>query len=206
MMRQLRLYEEVVLYNSVPEIPAHEWEEVKQFLQGEYERERKEHPSGAPAFNADAAMWAALLIYRASQLLLYREQKSILLDALFPPFAGTRDLSAILSADLTLRFIPSVLEQAHNIDPEDALIPILKKFAGEWDYSAIGSNAESPLNDFQLAGRVPLLLKLYVDRIIAVRDKKLAEHPEVNRQVRIALGLYTNELWNNFDLIKINTE
>jgi hypothetical protein len=206
MLRQLRLYEEVVLYNGVPAIPAQELEEARQFLQSEYERELREYPKGAPAFHADAALWAAVLIYRASQLLLYREQKSVQLNELFPRFAETRDPAVILSADLTLRFLPSVLEKATEIDPEDALIGILKNVAADWDYSAVGSNIESPLNDFQLAGKIPLLQKLYVDRVIAVRDKKLAAHPLINQHIRRALGLYTNELWTNFDLIKTNTE
>lgn len=206
MVRQLRLYEEVVLYNGVPDIPAHELEEVQQFLLSEYEREGKEYPSGAPAFHADAALWAAVLIYRASQLLLYREQKSVQLNELFPRFDETRNVSVILSADLTLRFLPSVLEKAQEIDPEDALIGILKAIATDWDYSAIGSKVEAPLNDFHLAEKTPLLMKLYIDRVIAVRDKKLAEHPDINRRVRSALGMYTNELWNNFDLIKTTTE
>lgn len=206
MLRQLRLYEEVVLYANVPDIPLREEQEAVAFLQSEYVRELKEYPAGAPEYNPEAAAWAAKMIYRSAQLLLYREHKELVLESMFPSYSGEKNLSAILSADLTLRFLPSILEKLHEIDPEDALFPILEKFATEWDYSAIGSRVESPLQDFELAGKTPLLMKLYIDRIIAVNDQRLASKPAINREIRSALGLYTNELWKNFDLIKTTTE
>lgn len=202
MLRQLRLYEEVVLYADIPGFSVQEAREADDFLRSEYERELKEYPSGAPVYNSEAALWAATLIYRASQLLLYREQKEVQLEGMFPHYMGERNLSAILSADLTLRFIPSVLEKLHEINPEDGLLVILNKIASEWDYSAIGSNVDSGLADFEMAGKNPLFMKLYIDRIIAVRDQRLATNASVNREIRSSLGMYTNELWNNFDLIK----
>lgn len=206
MLRQLRLYEEVVLYANVPDISEREEKEALGFLKSEYDREVKEYPPGAPEFNPSAAVWSAKMIYRSAQLLLYREQKEVQLESMFPAYSGEENLSAILSADLTLRFLPSILEKLHEIDPEDALFPILEKFASEWDYSAIGSRVESTLPDFELAGKTPLLMKLYIDRIIAVNDQRLASNPMINREIRSALGLYTNELWKNFELIKTTTE
>lgn len=202
LLRQLRLYEEVVLYADIPGFGAQEAREADDFLRSEYERELKEYPSGAPVYNSEAALWAAALIYRAAQLLLYREQKEVQLEGMFPDYTGERSLSAILSADLTLRFIPSVLEKLHEIDPEDGLLVILNKVAAEWDYSAIGSKVNSVLPDFEMAVNNRLFMKLYIDRIIAVRDQRLASNAAVNREIRSSLGMYTNELWNNFDLIK----
>lgn len=202
MLRHLRLYEEVVLYADLPEIDVQDEKQSLEFLRGEYERELREYPSGAPPFDAEAALWAARLIYRSSQLLLYRQHKEVLLETLFPGFRGERTLAAILSADLTLRFLPSVLEKLHEIDPEDALLPILKNIASAWDYSAVGSHVQSELPDFHSAGKYPLLRKLYIDRVITLRDERLAAEPAINREIRTALGLYPDELWKNFDLIK----
>jgi hypothetical protein len=204
MMKQLRHYEEVVLYGNILSLSAGEQEEVTRFLEEEFKRESHEYPHKIPPFNANAALWAAVVTYLSAQLILYRENKAADIPALLPAYTGEMDASAILSADLCLRFIPGMIVKLKLIDPEDALIPLMEKYMVQWPFSAVDGNVPPEQQDFSVIAGNPCLKKIFTDRIIEKRQSKLAAHPVWHAEIKAALGMYTAEFWSDFTLINAN--
>ena len=175
-LKQLWEQEELFLFSKIYETTTIEEELIVQFLKSIYVKEALEYPYRAPEFDQNAALWGAKSFYVASQLLLNRESSAEEGEALFPLFKGTKDAAAILSADLFLRFLPIIVEEASRINPEDELISILDKILFEWHYSGIGFvNKESALN-FNAVVENNCLHQLYVNRVIDKNVKDLMEH------------------------------
>ena len=72
-----------------------------------------------------------------------------------------------LSADLTLRYLPQVLNRARGLDPTDPLIGLLEDVLRRWPLSGVLSDvAEAPLGSLEFGGH-PGLLLLYAERLAA---------------------------------------
>jgi hypothetical protein len=168
---------------------------VKALLQIEYDAESQNYPFTAPAFNADAALWAAKTIYTSCQLILYRENKAEELPQLLPSYANTIDAPAILSADLCLRFLPQVLQSTKNIDPEDSLVEVAEKHIQQWHYSGIGYALKESDPDMEIISANECLLQLYTDRVIQKKDLQRAQLPLLNKQIKAAMGIYDSRFW-----------
>jgi hypothetical protein len=148
-----------------------------------------------PELMLDVARWAAELIYRGCQLLVYRQ-----LDAQtakqWLSAACPRPLSAgtIYSADLTLRYLADLLTLARAVAEQDVLVAELLRIAAAWPLSSVGiaqvaANQLDPRGvEFIMADRS--LRQLYVDRIIARQDRGRCEHAAVSEGVREAIGMY----------------
>jgi hypothetical protein len=169
---------------------------VIQFLNTEYEKEKKEYPLLAPDFDADAAFWAAKTVYISAQLLLYRANKETDLPQLLPDFGQEQTAEAILSADLCLRFLPDIITHLQLIDPEDALLPLLQKIIHQWHYSGIAGELSTEHLDFEPVMHNPCLWHLYIDRVIAYQKKNLANLPILRDKIKASLGIYAKELLN----------
>lgn len=166
MIKNLRQNEEVMLYANILEIAEEESIEVIEFLKSEYQQESFNYPYQALAFNNEAALWAAKLLYTAAQLMLYRENKEADLEKLIPEFNREITPPEILSADLCLRFLPAIVVQLRIIDPEDRLISILEEHLKKWHYSAINYTLEIGDLEFKQIIESPTLQQLYINRII----------------------------------------
>ncbi|MDI3319394.1 hypothetical protein [Pinibacter soli] len=197
MIQHLRVEEQVMLYGNLFETSSDE-EEVCSFLQTEYQQESLTHPFQSPSFDGAAALWGARLIYNAAQLLLYRQNKPNDLIALFPDFQNEVTPSAIVSADLCLRFLPDVIAPLRLIDGEDQLIGILENHLKIWHFSAVKSELSFDALDFTLILSNPCIKRLYVDRVIEYKKLKLAFHPSLKPLVQASLGMYADVFWNNF--------
>ena len=198
MIRQLREKEEICLYGNVLDIGVGELEDLKHFLQREYEQEVLEYPYEAPAFHPDAALWAAITINTAAQLLLYREHNEEEVEDLFPKMEGTLDASSILSADLCLRFLPFILKELSALDPEDALLELLEPTLGRWHYSGINYELQVEQLDFEPIVANSCLHQLYCNRVIAYKKLKLAQHPALSGTISANLGVFKGEIWPTF--------
>jgi hypothetical protein len=198
MIRQLRQHEEVMLYGNLPQITQSDSEQVRTFLEEEYNREACEYPSGIPPFHAEAAIWSAQLVYKTAQLILYRENKPEDLRALLPIFTAEQNASVILSADLCLRFVPVMRQHLHVIDPEDPLLDLLDELFVHWHYSGISASPDVSKLDFTPIVSSPALLTLYSERIIYYRKTALARHPAFIETIRASLGIHSDSLWKEF--------
>lgn len=197
-LTHLRVYEEIMLFGNLSLISEEDEAQVGSFLKSEFEDEQLSYPHEAPEFDKHAALWGARVVYIAAQLLLYRQNKAQDLPALFPDFAGEINPSAILSADLSLRFLPDILMQLRVIDPEDALIGILENLLHKWHYSAISYKLDYEDLSFDSLEQTKCLMQLYLNRIVEKRNLTLAHHPFFAPRIASDLGLFASQLWNDF--------
>ncbi|WP_163408199.1 hypothetical protein [Flavobacterium ajazii] len=191
----LRTIEQVILYDKIIVISKEEENEAVLFLETEYEKEILEYPGTTPGFNTQAALWAAKTVYLAAQLLLHREHKISELDAILPDYEKEFDASAVLSADLCLRFLPQILDEIRRIDPEDLIIPILEKHLSRFHYSAIGSDLNLENIRFDILQANDCLLQLYIDRIVHRRAIRWTQSDFIKKQLEIGFGDYQKLFW-----------
>lgn len=194
-LKNLRRNEEVILFQKIFKIAEKDRTTALNFLQTDYKSEGLNFPHTAPEFDTKAAFWAAKTIYIAAQLILYREHQPEDLKTLIPDFGKEITPSAILSADLCLRFLPDMISQLKMIDSEDELIPILEKILSNFHYSGINFQLEIDSLDFKKVKNNACLLQLYVNRIIESKNIHLANHPAFREAVAASLSIYKNEFW-----------
>jgi hypothetical protein len=191
----LRNEESLLLFSRMDVIEDEEAQLVTDFLELEYRNECLDYPATPPVFDAAAALWGAKTVYTAAQLLLYRKQQSKELPLLVQEYTGNQTAAAILSADLCLRFLPDILEQARRIDPEDALVIVLEARLMRWHYSGIACYTHKEPPDMKVVFSNAALRQLYADRVIACRQRQLAQLQELAADVKAAMGHYANYFW-----------
>lgn len=154
-------------------------------------------PGTPPAFDAPAAMWAAVYLYRAVQLVMLRNLGEDVINKLLTTYEGEHTAAAIYSADLCLRYMKDVLELAKGLAPADPLVVCLKNEAGRWPFSSVGIAIEAD-PDLNAIMTDTSLKYAYIDRIIETRDLARCNNKEVNDLVEEALGNYAADLWPGF--------
>jgi hypothetical protein len=198
-IKHLHQHEEMMLYGNLLQISVEEASEVSLFLKGIYEQEATDYPYNAPIFDAEAALWGAKIIYTASQLLLYRENKDADIEQLLPSFSHTITASAMLSADLSLRFLTDIIYQLKLIDPEDKLIESLETHLQTWHYSGVSYPLSVESLDFEIVTANPSLYQLYLNRVTAHKNVKLAKHPALIEGIRANLGMFAQTFWKELN-------
>lgn len=191
----LRTIEQIILTDKFVAISKSEEIDCISFLEAEYEREVLEYPGNGPEFNSAVALWAAKTVYLAAQLLLYREHEITDLALLLPDFEGKVEASAILSADLCLRFLPQITAEMKSMDADDPVIPILEKHLYQFHYSAIGFEIDIQKIDFDSVASNDCLLQLYIDRIVQRKAIKFTESDFIKKQLEIGFGDYQKIFW-----------
>jgi hypothetical protein len=200
MIQHLRKNEEVMLYSDdLLPVSNTEQQMIVAFLADEFKMESVTYPVNTIHFDPKAALWAAQTIYTAAQLILYRKNEEKVLTTLFPDFPEKITDSAVLSADLCLRFLPELLRQIKLIDMEDELIVILEKHLTKWHYSGISYPLPIDLLDFEPILAHPYLIQMYANKVIALKRLDLANHPALTAYVRASMGMYSPELWGAFE-------
>ncbi len=200
MIRHVRLTGEVILYKNILEINPDEIEATISYLEKDYKQEVLSYPYTSPIFSSQAAIWAACLFYYSSQLLLYREQNLDEVRRLVQPYNEAITPAAILSADLTLRFISDLLFELKLIDDTDPLIQILEDILHVWHYSAIGYGLENIDSlDFLVIKEDKCLNQLYIDRVIKRDALLLSHHPSLYKDIESELSIYKKNLWGKFE-------
>lgn len=198
MVRSVRQQEEVLLHGQGASFNTAENEQVTAFLQEEYARESQEYPGSPPAYQADAALWAAKLVYISAQLILYRKENPEALRNKIHPYPAPIQAASMLSADLMLRFLPDLLIQLRAIDATDPLLPMLESILQQWPYSALVHPFEEDHLDYSLLNSHPCLAQLAVNRIVVNRKTEALKQPELQALLKANVGLYSNELLGNF--------
>jgi hypothetical protein len=198
MIRELRLKEEIMLYNNLLTVSLDDTNAVTDFLKDEFEREALDYPHTAPSFDSNAAAWSAKTVYLSAQCLLYRENNPEDLEYYLPPYDLELNAAAMISADLCLRFLPSMITQLKLIDSEDALIPILENHLQYWHYSGVSYPLDIEKLDFNTVASSPCLHALYGNRIIFNRKLSLAKHDLFANSIGASMGIYGTQLWKEF--------
>ncbi|MBV8253223.1 MAG: hypothetical protein JO154_11505 [Chitinophaga sp.] len=157
-----------------------------------YRDDIQEMPPSSPAFQEDAALWAATLAYRIVQL---AEEPSLLpLTTLLPSYTQPITPAVIYSADLCLRYLPDLLLYTKT----DHLRNYVLQTAAQWPFSSTGMQV-SPTGSLEPVLQDAALLQAYADRVIVTRDTSRCQHPEIKNAVIKAMGNYQEILWPGFN-------
>ncbi len=197
-LRHLRMYEEVMLYNNLLHATEQQEQEALAYLKEAYQEESVTYPFQAPAFNGPAAIWAARLVYTAAQLLLHRKAQPAEIKELLPAFPHPITAAALLSADLSLRFLPSIIRQLKAMDPDDPLAPLLEDHLLRWHYSGVNYPLATDRLQLEEIVQDKCLLQLYLDRVIEHRNLALARHPLLIQGIHASLGMFAAVYWKDF--------
>ncbi|MGI9582472.1 hypothetical protein ACR1PO_14780 [Chryseobacterium sp. RRHN12] len=197
----LRKEECITLFSDLQQISPQEEAEAGDYFETEFEKERLEFLSDRLTCNKEAAVWAAKVLYHSAQLYLIRENTEKNIEKLIPGFNGKRDISSILSADLSLRFLPQVIIALNTVDPEDPLIAMLENILTEFHYSGIGFDLDLKNVNWKEELTDNTYRKLYLERIVEKRDYKLAEIPFINKLLTAEFGMHKDVFWRELKTI-----
>ncbi|UCA59259.1 hypothetical protein KB553_19830 [Chryseobacterium rhizoplanae] len=197
----LRKNECITLFSNIRAISSTEEQEAEVYFEAEFEKERLEFLSDQLTCNKTTAVWAAKLLYHSAQLYLVREKTADNLDNLIPEFKGTRDISSILSADLSLRFLSEIIFALNSADPEDPLIKILEEILTEFHYSGVGYDLVLGKVNWEEELKDKTYRKLYLERIVEKKAYKLAEIPFINKLLMAEFGMHKEAFWRELKII-----
>lgn len=197
----LRKEECITLFSSLQQISPQEEAEAGDYFETEFEKERLEFLASQLICNKQAAIWAAKILYYSAQLYLIRENTEKNIENLIPAFKGVRDIPSILSADMSLRFLPQVMIALHTLDPEDPLIPMLENILTQFHYSGIGYDLDLKNVNWKEELEDTTYRKLYLERIVEKKDYKLAEIPFINKQLIAGFGMHKDAFWRELKTI-----
>lgn len=143
-----------------------------------------------PRLNLPAMMWGANIAFRACAFLIQRDQEEKVMRAALEEACPEAPSPAVCySVDLTLRFLPDFVRLAKATSPTDPLVVVLKTLGSQWPLSSVG------ITELDACDPEPFLSDrclrmLYVDRIIAAKDRSRVEHPVVRDAIQSAVGIH----------------
>ncbi|QDU58342.1 hypothetical protein [Aeoliella mucimassa] len=147
-------------------------------------------PQDPPELDLDAALWAAESFHHAASLLVNRDYgDDVIVQTLDTPASDRTQPETHYAVDLTMRFLPELLKLAKTAAPEDTLVGRLMAWAAAWPLSSVGVAGVGPV-DAAVLRTPPMLLRLYVDRVIAASDGSRLDDEVVAESVKSALGNY----------------
>ncbi|PWN62375.1 hypothetical protein [Chryseobacterium oncorhynchi] len=197
----LRKNQCITLFSNLQEISLKEETEAGDYFETEFEKERLEFLSDQLVCDKTTAVWAAKVLYHSAQLYLIRENTAKNIENLIPRFQGTKNVSSILSADLSLRFLPEVIIALNSVDPEDTLITLLEDILTEFHYSGIGYDLDLERVNWEEELKDKTYRKLYLERIVDKKDYKLAEIPFINKLLIAEFGMHKDAFWRELKII-----
>lgn len=197
----LRKEECITVFSNIQKISEKEEQDAADYFESEFEKERLEFLTDHLEYDKEAAVWAAKVLYYAAQLYLIRENTAKDLDQFIPEFRGMKNSGAVLSADLSLRFLPQIIVVLQNLDPDDPLIKKLESILLQFHYSGVGYDLDLENMNWQEELKEPTYRKLYLERIVEKRAQRLAEIPYINKLLVAEFGLHKDEFWRELKII-----
>jgi len=172
----------------------------KKILQKYYEEDVLEMPFKAPAYSEEASIWAATYFYTAIKLTILRDADEVTVKEKLSAFNGAVSHETIYSADLLLRYLPSLFHLAKGLAPMDALVQILRQTALTWPFSSVGIDLNELPND-EIIFSHPSLKQVYLDRIIQHKNKSRAVGKNVTDGIYEITGSHLSVFWPEFERI-----
>ncbi|CAD7801268.1 hypothetical protein CHRY9390_00752 [Chryseobacterium aquaeductus] len=198
---QLRKDGSMTIFSDLKTISEKEEKDAEIYFESEFEKERLGFLSDQIAFDKKAAVWAAKVLYHSAQLYLIRKDTSKNLDQLIPHFNEKQDVSAILSADLSLRFLPQIVVALRVADPEDILLKILEGILLKYHYSGVGFDLNLENINWEVELQDKTYRKLYLERIVEKKAYQLAEIPYINHLLIAEFGIYKDVFWKELKIV-----
>lgn len=187
----------VVVEGTVTPFTDEDLQAAVQRLHEQYEQQKQELSGTVPAFEPAAALWAAGFLYRAVQLVVLRNLGEEAVNSLLTRYDGVISPEAILSVDLSFRYLPNLMGLAKGLAPEDVLVKRLHEAAVQWPFSSVGMKLDDELNIDVIINNI-CVRRAYVDRIITTRDIKRCNNTQVNEYIQEALGDHGHVLWPGY--------
>lgn len=191
----------LTIFSDFKTLSEKEEKEAGDFFESEFEKERLDFLSNKIPFNKEAAIWAAKILYHSAQLYLIRKDTAKDLEKLIPQYQDEKDVSSILSADLSLRFLPQLLDALQIADSTDPLVKILENILQQFHYSGIGLDLNLENINWEEELKNKTYRKLYLERIVEKKAYSLAEIPYINQLLIAEFGMYKDIFWKE---LKIN--
>lgn len=151
---------------------------------------RHELPGVPPGLSEPAMLWGALTVFRASSFLAHRDvNEDIIRDAFEQTCPVPASASVCYSVDLTLRFLPDLIRLTKAASENDPLVGMLTRLARQWPLSSVGVAGVGTVNVTDITAS-ECLLRIYVDRIFATKDRSRMDDLKVCEAIRAAIGLH----------------
>ncbi len=192
----------LTIFSDLKTLSEKEEKEAEDFFESEFEKERLEFLSDKIRFNKETAIWAAKILYHSAQLYLIRKDTAKDLENLIPQYQGEKDVSAILSADLSLRFLPQLLDALQVADSTDPLAKMLENILHQFHYSGIGLDLNLEKINWEEELKDKTYRKLYLERIVEKKAYKLAEIPYINQLLIAEFGMYKDIFWRELKIVE----
>ena len=192
----------LTVFSDLKTLSIKEENEAEDFFESEFEKERLEFLSDQVAFDKEAAIWAAKILYHSAQLYLIRKDTAKDLEKMIPQYQGEKNVSAILSADLSLRFLPQLLDALQLADSTDPLVKMLENILHQFHYSGIGLDLNLEKINWQEELKDKTYRKLYLERIVEKKAYKLAEIPYINQLLIAEFGIYKDVFWRKLKIVE----
>ena len=192
----------LTIFSDFKTLSEKEEKEAEDFFESEFEKERLDFLSDKIPFNKEAAIWAAKVLYHSAQLYLIRKDTAKDLEKLIPQYQDEKDVSAILSADLSLRFLPQLLDALQIADSTDPLVKILENILQQFHYSGIGLDLNFEKINWEEELKNKTYRKLYLERIVEKKAYKLAEIPYINQLLIAEFGMYKDIFWRELKIVE----
>ncbi|WP_276734564.1 hypothetical protein [Chryseobacterium carnipullorum] len=191
----------ITVFSNLQEISKKEEQEAGDYFEAEFEKERLEFLSTDINCDKETAVWGAKVLYHSAQLYLIRENTSKDLDQLIPRMKITTDVPTILSADLSLRFLPQIISVLQTADPYDPLVKILEEILTQFHYSGIGYPLKLEKVNWEKELQDKTYRKLYLERIVEKKAYTLAEIPYINKLLVADFGLHKDVYWRDLKIV-----
>ena len=192
----------LTVFSDLKTLSEKEEKEAEDFFESEFEKERLDFLSDKIPFNKEAAIWAAKVLYHSAQLYLIRKDTAKNLEKLIPQYQGEKNTSAILSADLSLRFLPQLLDALQVADSTDPLVKMLENILQQFHYSGIGLDLNLEKINWEEELKNKTYRKLYLERIVEKKAYSLAEIPYINQLLIAEFGMYKDVFWRELKIVE----
>ncbi len=192
----------LTIFSDFKTLSEKEEKEAEDFFESEFEKERLDFLLDKIPFNKEAAIWAAKVLYHSAQLYLIRKDTAKDLEKLISQYQDEKDVSAILSADLSLRFLPQLLDTLQIADSTDPLVKILENILQQFHYSGIGLDLNFEKINWEEELKNKTYRKLYLERIVEKKAYKLAEIPYINQLLIAEFGMYKDIFWRELKIVE----
>ena len=191
----------LTIFSDLKTLTKKEEKEAEDYFETEFEKERLDFLSDQILFNKEATIWAAKILYHSVQLYLIRKDTAKDLEKLIPQYQCEKNVSAILSADLSLRFLPQLLDALQVADSKDPLVKMLENILHQFHYSGIGLDLNLEKINWEEELKDKTYRKLYLERIVEKKAYKLAEIPYINDLLIAEFGMYKDVFWRELKII-----
>ncbi len=193
-IKQLLTDGSVSIHGNIVSFRKNDEEKTTELLYQYYLEDKLEMPLAPPAFDKNAAIWAAKYFYNALQLTVLRNETETSIYEKLNPYNEVISTSSIYSIDLIFRYLPDLIKLVKGLAPSDILVKILTETASDWPFSSVGVELNSIRNEGLIFTESSLKIT-YIDRIIYAKDSKRIIDNQLHQHITDAAGLYLNSFW-----------